>query len=337
VLVPIQPQTWPPESDGFNAMLESTIGTDTYGNEVFWGFDTDTLCNYYMLELQEPNTTGDQFMIPNPFPAGHSGSFTWEMPIIPMEGFNVGRVVITEPETLRNSYSVNGAQWAPYPWLHMYAGLYDLVATGALCDEGGMGCADLEACIGDRLWATDPFEADLEIGVGDNVGWPPDTDPAAGCGTALVGFTAGRIAIMRRGTCTFVEKFLNAQEAGATGVILVNDGRCADIPGADPDECTLTMGGDVGTGYLIDVPPVLMSRRQGEELIAAIQGGQTVRAVMGAVPGDHLDLFSWVFSDADPDLTNDYLVTRVPLGESGLLLSDGFESGDTSAWSATVP
>jgi hypothetical protein len=33
------------------------------------------------------------------------------------------------------------------------------------------------------------------------------------------------------------------------------------------------------------------------------------------------------------DPFNDYLVTRVPLG----LFSDGFESGDTSAWSATVP
>jgi hypothetical protein len=327
VLVPIQPQTWPPGSDGFVAMIESTAGTDTNGNQVFWGFDTDSLCNYYMLELQEPNPTGDQFMIPNPFPAGHGGSLTWEMPIIPMEGLNAGRVVITEPERLRNSYSVNGALWADYPWLLMFAGIYNLVSTGALCDEGGAGCADLQACVGDRLWAVDPFEAELEIGQGN------EGDPLLGCGTELVNFTAGRIAVLRRGVCNFTVKLENAQNAGALGVILVNDGRCGDLPGADPDECTITMGGDPGTGYIIDVPSVLMSRRQGEQLIAALQGGQTVRAAMGAVPADHVDVLSWIFSWEDPDLTNDYLVTRVLLG----VFSDGFECGDMSEWSAIMP
>jgi hypothetical protein len=96
------------------------------------------------------------------------------------------------------------------------------------------------------------------------------------------------------------------------------------------------MGGDNGTGYLVDVPSVLMSRRQGEELVAALQGGQTVQATMGNVPAETLDLFNWIVSDPDdPDVTNDYLVTRVPIAL--FIFSDGFESGDTSAWSATVP
>ena len=327
MLIPIQPQTWPPGSAGFNQLIESTLGTDTNGNQVFWRFDTDALCNFYRLVLEDPNPSGGSFMIPNPFPAGHGGSFTWEMPVIPMEGINAGRVVITEPEGLRASYSVNGAQWAEYPWLHGHAGLHNLVAAAALCGDGGAGCVDLEACIGDRLWVIEPFEAELEIGQGN------DGDPMLGCGTELVDFTAGRIAILRRGVCNFTVKFENAQNAGALGVILVNDGRCGDVPGADPDECTITMGGDPGVGYLIDIPSVLMSRRQGEELIAAIQGGQTVRATMGDVPAGHLDLFTWITSEADPDLTNDFLVARVLLG----VFADGFESGDTSAWSATVP
>jgi len=334
VLLPIQPQTWPPGSDGFNAMLASAAGTDSNGNLVVEGpFDTDTLCNYYLFQLWDPNPPdpANPYTIPNPFPAGHDGSFQWQMPIIPMEGINAGRVVITEPESLHNVYGVNSAQWTTYPWLHMYAGLYNLVATGALCDEGGVGCADIQACIGDRLWSVDPFEAELEIGQGN------DGDPILGCGTALVGFTAGRIAIMRRGVCNFTVKFENAQNAGAVGVILVNDGRCSDIPGADPDECTITMGGDAGSGYLVDVPAVLMGRRQGEQLILALQGGQTVRAMMGNIPADHVDLFNWIYSAVDdPDLTNDYLVTRVPIGFFSEF-SDGFESGDTSAWSATVP
>jgi hypothetical protein len=194
-------------------MLESTTGTDSNGNDVFWSFDNESLCNYYMLQLQEPNTTGDHFTIPNPFPAGHDGSFSWELPVIPMEGINAGRLVITEPESLRNGYSLNCAQWPASPWLHMFAGLYNLVASGALCDEGGAGCADIDACIGDRLWATEPFEAELEIGTGDNVGWPPETDPAAGCGTGIVVFTAGRIALLRRGPCEVTHNVLKTQNA----------------------------------------------------------------------------------------------------------------------------
>ena len=93
------------------------------------------------------------------------------------------------------------------------------------------------------------------------------------------------------------------------------------------------MGGEPGTGYIIDIPSVLMSRRQGEQLIAALQGGRTVRAAMGAVPADHVDLFTWVRPAADPDLSNDYLVTRVLLS----VFSDGFESGDMSEWSAIMP
>jgi hypothetical protein len=311
VLVPILQQTWPPEGDGFNAMLESTVGTDTNGNEVFWGFDTDSMCNYYLLELQIPNDTGDQPMQPNPFPAGTSGSFSFGLPVIPMEGVASGRVIITEPESLQNSYGVNSAQWTTYSWLTMYAGLYNLVSTGALCDEGGEGCVDTTACIGDRLWETEPFEAALELGQGN------DGDPLLGCGTELTGFTAGNIAVVRRGTCNFTVKMENAQNAGAVGMIMVNDGRCSDIPDSDPDECVITMGGDAGTGFIVDLPAVLMGRRQGEEIIAALQGSETVRAQMGAIPGDRVDIYSWVFSDTDPDLTNDYLVTRVPLGEMG--------------------
>jgi len=253
------------------------------------------MCNNYLLELQQPNETGDQPMLPNPFPGGASGSFSFGLPVIPMEGVAAGRVVITEPESLRNSYGVNSAQWTTYSWLTMYSGLYNLVSTGALCDETDTtGCTDREACIGNRLWETPPFEAALQLGQGN------DGDPLLGCGTELTGFTSGNIAVMRRGTCNFTIKMENAQNAGAVGVILVNDGRCSDIPDSDPDECVITMGGDPGTGYIIDVPSVLMGRRQGEELIAALQGSQTVRAKMGAVPGDHVDVFSWIFSDVDP-------------------------------------
>ena len=336
VLVPIQPQTFPMESPGFLAMVGSAI--DSNGNEVAHGFDWDDTCNYYLFRLQDPNPPdpANPYTIPNPFPAGHEGSFRWAMPVIPMEGINAGRVIITEPESLRNSYSDASVQRVgPDDSIMGHAGLYNLVSLGGNCSAVLTGCVDLESCFGHRLLATDPFEADLEVVAGDNVGFPPETDPALGCGSGLVGFTAGRIALLRRGTCTFLDKLRNAQNAGASGAIIANSGLCGTLVNYDPDECTFTQNADVPTtAGQIDIPWVMMSRRQGEELIAAAQGGQTAHAKMGNLPGDHLDLFNRISQQpSDPDPFNNYLVTRVPIS----LFSDGFESGDTSAWSATVP
>jgi len=337
MMVPIQSETYPMDSPGFLAMLDSTIGTDTNGNVAFYyDFADYATCNQYLIAMGDPAPPDplNPYTIPNPFPAGHDGSFSWEMPVIPMEGVSAGRVVITEPANLRNSYSDASAQWTDYDWVQGHAGLYDLISTGVNCNAVVDGCVDLSACFGPRLWAMAPVEGDLEIVVGDNVNWPPDTDTTFGCGTGLVGFTAGKIALMRRGVCTFEEKFWNAEQAGAVGVILANDARCSTQVNYDVNECVISMAEEPTLPFTITIPSVMMSTRQGEELVTAVQGGQTVHAQMGNLPGDHLDVFNWIFSDiADPDILNDYLVTRVPFS----LFADGFESGDTSAWSATVP
>ena len=56
---------------------------------------------------------------------------------------------------------------------------------------------------------------------------PPTATPssASGCTAAdFAGFTAGRIALVQRGGCTFGTKALNAQAAGASGVLVFNEG-----------------------------------------------------------------------------------------------------------------
>jgi Zn-dependent M28 family amino/carboxypeptidase len=57
---------------------------------------------------------------------------------------------------------------------------------------------------------------------------PPGATPStsnSGCEvTDFVGFTAGNIALIQRGTCGFVDKVLNAIDAGAVGVVLFNEG-----------------------------------------------------------------------------------------------------------------
>jgi len=53
----------------------------------------------------------------------------------------------------------------------------------------------------------------------------PQASSASGCSAAdFTGFTPGRIALIQRGTCNFGVKVQNAQAAGATGVIIFNEG-----------------------------------------------------------------------------------------------------------------
>lgn len=57
------------------------------------------------------------------------------------------------------------------------------------------------------------------------------TDNAADGCEPLVAFTAGRIALIDRGTCTFVQKAQNAEAAGAIAVIIANNVADATPPG----------------------------------------------------------------------------------------------------------
>jgi len=86
-----------------------------------------------------------------------------------------------------------------------------------------------------------------------NDGVAPTSD---GC-EAFVGFPAGSIALLDRGTCTFVQKVANAQAAGATAVIVVNN-----VAGAP-----ITMG---GTDPTITIPAVMVSLADGTTIKAGL-------------------------------------------------------------------
>jgi hypothetical protein len=63
----------------------------------------------------------------------------------------------------------------------------------------------------------------------------PTSSSTSGCTAAdFTGFTPGRIALIQRGGCNFGVKVLNAQAAGATGVIIFNEG--------NPGRTGLTIG-----------------------------------------------------------------------------------------------
>jgi hypothetical protein len=73
---------------------------------------------------------------------------------------------------------------------------------------------------------------------------PSPGGSTSGCAASdFAGFVAGRIALIQRGTCTFQQKVDNAQAAGASGVIIFNEGNTPARTG-------------VFSGSLSSVPPI---------------------------------------------------------------------------------
>ena len=98
---------------------------------------------------------------------------------------------------------------------------------------------------------------------------------AAGCVTPSYDFNylqqassaavSARVALVGRGTCTFVQKARNAQRAGAVAMIVANN-----VPDA-----AFAMGGADET---IAIPSVMVLEDDGAMLRQAVQAGQTVQA-----------------------------------------------------------
>src|SRR2546423_196393 len=61
---------------------------------------------------------------------------------------------------------------------------------------------------------------------------PSTGGSTSGCAPSdFNGFVAGRVALVQRGTCTFSQKVQNAQDAGASGVIIFNEGNTPERAG----------------------------------------------------------------------------------------------------------
>ncbi|HEX5925010.1 MAG TPA: M28 family peptidase, partial [Baekduia sp.] len=95
---------------------------------------------------------------------------------------------------------------------------------------------------------------DVVVPIGDN----PAGTSTSGCEAAdFATFPAGDIALVQRGTCTFGAKVANAEAAGATAVIVFNEGQAPDRTGV--------VAGTLGAPATI--PAVGISYALGEELV----------------------------------------------------------------------
>lgn len=91
-------------------------------------------------------------------------------------------------------------------------------------------------------------------------------DPLDACDAiANAGDIDGKIAVIRRGSCTFIIKVEAAEAAGAIGVIIVNN--VADAP--------INLGGNPNTTEA-SIPAGMVSQANGDPLIAALQNGETI-------------------------------------------------------------
>ncbi len=92
---------------------------------------------------------------------------------------------------------------------------------------------------------------DLALGAGNA--------STSGCEAGdFAGFPAGNIAMVQRGACSFQQKAENAEAAGATGVIIFNQG--------NTDGRKALFGGTLSDGYTGDLPVLSMSYDLGEVL-----------------------------------------------------------------------
>lgn len=100
---------------------------------------------------------------------------------------------------------------------------------------------------------------------------PPTATPssASGCTAAdFTGFVPGRIALIQRGTCTFGTKAMNAEAAGASGVVIFNEG--------NPGRTALLSGSLVqadGSPAVLNIPVVFTSFDLGSGLVTQAAGG----------------------------------------------------------------
>jgi hypothetical protein len=97
----------------------------------------------------------------------------------------------------------------------------------------------------------------------------PTSSSTSGCTAAdFNGFVAGRIALIQRGGCNFGVKVLNARAAGATGVVIFNEGN----PGR-----TAVLSGSLldanNNPFVPDIPVAFTSFAIGQNLLGEYQGG----------------------------------------------------------------
>jgi len=90
-----------------------------------------------------------------------------------------------------------------------------------------------------------------------------------GCTAIPVGSLTGKIGLVERGACNFTVKVKNAQNAGASAVIIYNESANGDA-----------IGNMSGTDATITIPSVLISNTEGEYIKSLLSANNTVNVTL---------------------------------------------------------
>jgi hypothetical protein len=276
----------------YDTIQASAQGTDTLGNAPVLYWD-DYFCEELLFQLQrndgDPNADPIEGLDP-----GVSAGFSYDI-TIPMDAPSLGTVEILEPAPLARVWRPSNSA----SFFTLQASAHSTYGRGGCDPLVGDICQFIDDnCFSGRISLLDaPIEADWEI-VDDG-----SADPTFGC-DPLIGFTPGHIAVIRRGACEFGQKAFNAEQAGAVAAVIVNSDQCADFPASD--QCVIAMGAG-GLGGLVTIPFIMLAQADGEPVITAIEGGQTVHGVFGGVSQFSADGYVFLrdLADTDPDDGND--------------------------------
>lgn len=105
---------------------------------------------------------------------------------------------------------------------------------------------------------------------------------SSGCTAAdFAGFVSGRVALIQRGTCNFGVKVLNAQAAGASGVVIFNEGQLGRT-----DVIGISLVDAGGNEFTPSIPVAFTSFAVGSNLYGQYQDAVTNNT---ALPNLHLD------------------------------------------------
>ncbi len=182
--------------------------------------------------------------------------------------------------------------------------------------------------------------------------------PSEGCDT-LSGFTPGRIAVIDRGICEFGVKALNAENAGASAVVIANDRAGTTLvnmgAGDDGDQVTIpvaAIGQDDGNTIKAQLPGVNATLRVLQRYGLHASRYPLLFTPDPVMPGSSVshwedialpDLLMEPFTSEDI-IFDETDITPAQLKDVGHTLTseedaffDGFESGNTSGWTSTVP
>ena len=244
-------------------------------------------------------------------------------------------------------------QWPQYPTAQASDRLVNkgMVVVAAAGNSGGNGLYSLSApSVGKKVISVASFNNteirlpfftvspdDLQIGYNRAAAAPAAptagtfslvrtgtaTSAADGCAALAPGSLAGKVALIRRGTCTFNVKSVNAQNAGAVGVVIYNN-----APGVQ----SITVAGPPA----VTIPVVSISKFQGEALDNLLAAGAvtgTWTAQLAQFPNAVGNLISDFSSyGLSPDLT-----LKPDLGAPGgsIFSTIPLESGGFASFSGT--